>query len=153
MESPDTEQQQGLVLTVAIERRIGEAFSLTSEDPRAWADMTDDSLFDLAAELRISPALLYDLIAVWLATGFYEGKLGFTFCDQVVNRMFSAATGAAVAREWQWPDLWWDVYLAFDEGEYHHDGDKSDDPVAEHTAPMIAEIVGRLQRAWPAPQP
>jgi hypothetical protein len=42
------------------------------------------------------------------------------------------------------PELFWDVYLAFDAGEYYHDNDRSIDPVEAFTRPRIAEIVKNL---------
>lgn len=42
------------------------------------------------------------------------------------------------------PDLFWQVFSAFDAGEFHRREDKSDDPVAEHTEPAIADIVRSL---------
>jgi hypothetical protein len=40
------------------------------------------------------------------------------------------------------PDLFWSVFLAFDEGEYGHREDRTgDDPIAKYTRPMIAQIV------------
>ena len=39
------------------------------------------------------------------------------------------------------PELFWSVYLAFDEGEYYHNGNRDQDPVAVYTVPMINEII------------
>lgn len=38
----------------------------------------------------------------------------------------------------------WDVYLAFDAGEYFRTEDHSDDPVAEHTVPLIKAFLAML---------
>ena len=40
------------------------------------------------------------------------------------------------------PTLFWDVYFAFDEGEYYHGNNRDEDPVEVYTRPMIARIVG-----------
>ncbi len=39
------------------------------------------------------------------------------------------------------PALFWDVFNAFDEGEYYHDIDHKEDPVETYTRPLIAEII------------
>ena len=83
---------------------------------------------------------LYDEFARYLAVAFHEGRLSFAFCDAVMNDLEAVISTADDHR----PDLFWQVYLAFDAGEYHRAGDKSDDPVADHTAPAIAAIVESL---------
>jgi hypothetical protein len=83
---------------------------------------------------------VYDALARYLAIAFHERKLPFAFCDAVMNDLEAVISNAD---DWR-PDLFWSVYLAFDAGEYHRRADKSDDPVAEHTEPAIAEIVRGL---------
>ena len=83
---------------------------------------------------------VYDAFARYLAVAFHHRKLPFAFCDAVMNDLEAVISNADDVR----PDLFWSVYLAFDAGEYHRSNDKSDDPVAEHTEPAIAEIVRRL---------
>jgi hypothetical protein len=39
------------------------------------------------------------------------------------------------------PDLFWKVYVAFDEGEYYHGNNKEQDPVKAYTRPQIAQIL------------
>jgi hypothetical protein len=93
-----------------------------------------------AAEYGGERALLYDGFARYLAVAFHAGKLPFAFCDAVMNDLQTVISNADEAV----PDLFWRVYLAFDAGEYHRTVDKSDDPVAEHTEPAIADIVRSL---------
>jgi hypothetical protein len=83
---------------------------------------------------------LYDAFARYLAIAFHQRKLPFAFCDSVMNDLEAVISYADDVR----PDLFWSVYLAFDAGEYHRRADKSDDPVAEHTEPAIADIVRGL---------
>ena len=80
---------------------------------------------------------MYDLIAVYLARGFHDSELSFEFCDAVVNDIHRVITFADESR----PALFWDVYLAFDEGEYYHNDKRDEDPVEVYTRPMIARIV------------
>jgi hypothetical protein len=88
--------------------------------------------------LNSSRSELYDRIGLYLARGFQNSQLTFEFCDAVVNDLHSVITFADEAR----PDLFWRVYLAFDEGEYRHENDEPEaDPVQTYTQPMVAEIV------------
>ena len=84
----------------------------------------------------------YNDVAAELARGYAEKRYSFTFCDTVVNGCHGTLS-ARQMREPQprWPMLFQRVYEAFDAGEYHRRAEKSDDPEAEHTAPMIAAIV------------
>ena len=102
---------------------------LTEDDIRRWTD--------LLGEPR---AGLYDRIATYLARGFHNAELPFEFCDAVVNDIFSVTLSADEDR----PKLFWEVYLAFDEGEYYHDNNRDEDPVETYTRPQIASIVESL---------
>jgi hypothetical protein len=93
-----------------------------------------------AAECGGDRGRVYDEVAHYLAVGYHERQLPFAFCDAVINDLHTVITNLDDMR----PDLFWQVFTAFDEGEYHRRGDKSDDPVAEHTDPAIAAIVANL---------
>ena len=99
---------------------------LTGDDVQRWATLTDTS-----------QDVLCDQIGLYLAQGFQDSELTFAFCDAIVNDIFGLITS------WQtkWPDLFWKVYLAFDEGEYYHGSNRDEDPVEVYTRPRIAQIV------------
>jgi len=90
-----------------------------------------------SADLAIPRLALYDLLALRLAHGFYQNEFPFSFCDCVVNDIHGVITVADENR----PDLFWSVFLAFDEGEYYHGNNRNEDPVAKYTRPLIAQIV------------
>ena len=87
-----------------------------------------------------SRSQLFDEIAMYLAFGFNGSELSFEFCDAVVNDLSAPVTNTGGTR----PMVFWQVYSAFDEGEYYHDNNQSVDPVDVYTRPMIARIVERL---------
>ena len=99
---------------------------LTEADVQRWS-----------SSLGCSRSTLYDQIAAHLARGFHASRLDFCFCDAVVNDLFGVITSADERR----PDLFWAVYLAFDEGEYYHNNNRNEDPVEAYTRPMIARII------------
>ena len=84
-----------------------------------------------------SRSQLFDEIAKCLALGFNTSALSFEFCDMVVNDLFGLVTSTSGPI----PQLFWEVYLAFDEGEYYHGNNRDEDPVEAYTRPMIARIV------------
>ncbi len=125
---------------------------LTEEDVQRWSALTG-----------ASRAVLYDQIAVCLALGFHNSELTFTFCDAIVNDIHRIITFAGEDR----PDLFWKVFLAFDNGEYRHRDNPDGDPVAAYTRPLIAQTLAdhlpatkpdcslamfgpkRMMRGWP----
>lgn len=103
---------------------------LTDADVQRWSISLGNSRSDL-----------YDRIAIQLAHGFETSELSFTLCDALLNDLFGVITSANESA----PSLFWDVYLAFDEGEYRHASNPEQDPVEAYTRPMIARIVGTLR--------
>ena len=104
-----------------------------SEEIEAWSRM-----------LQVSRSELYDRIALFLARGYQNSQLSFEFCDAVVNDFFSVITFTQEAK----PALFWNVYLAFDEGEYRHENDDAEiDSAEKYTRPMLAEIVSEYVSA------
>jgi len=98
----------------------------TEKDMQKWGNM-----------LGALREVLYDKIASCLACGFHNLELTFEFCDSVMNGLHEFIVKVNDER----PDLFWDIYLAFDEGEYYHGNNRDDDPVEVYTRPMIAQIV------------
>jgi hypothetical protein len=100
---------------------------LTNSDVERWR-----------ANLGVARAALYDGLAHHLASGFYRNDLPFVFCDSVITDLHGVMIAALEDR----PELFWSVFLAFDEGEYYHRGGRTeDDPIAKYTRPMIAQII------------
>ena len=99
---------------------------LTEADVQRWSALLD-----------VPRSMLYDQIAMHLAYGFHASEMTFAFCDAVVDDLHGVITSADEHR----PKLFWDVYLAFDEGEYYHQNNRDEDPVEVYTRPMIARIV------------
>ncbi len=99
---------------------------LTEADVQGWSTVSG-----------WSRSRVFDEIAKTLALGFNASELSFEFCDAVVNDLFGPVTNTSGPR----PQLFWDVYSAFDEGEFYHDNNRNEDPVERYTRPTIARIV------------
>lgn len=82
--------------------------------------------------------------AIELAKGYQSGRYNYEFGDGAANWLFGFMTDEVFlsSNNNTLPSPAYDVYLAFDEGEYHHQGDP-DDVVAElkYTKPRINEIL------------
>lgn len=90
-----------------------------------------------------SPRLL-DRLAAEIALGFHTGQLGFDVCDHAVNALQCTLYWVSPGEVTDWPDLFWQTYLAFDAGEYARQAKPDEDPVEVHTRPLITAIVERL---------
>jgi hypothetical protein len=107
---------------------------LNENDMERWCELTGDSR-----------SALYDRIALYLARGFHNAELDFEFCDAIVNDMF----GIIISTPEGPPDLFYEVYNAFDAGEFTHAGNRDENPVEVYTRPTIREIVERLSSDSP----
>ena len=95
-----------------------------------------------------SRSQLFDEIAKGLALGYNASELLFDFCDMVVNDLASPVTNTSGPK----PQIFWEVYSAFDAGEYYHGDNRDEDPVEVYTRPMIARVV-ELLATGPVNQP
>ncbi|WP_131858603.1 hypothetical protein [Bosea sp. BK604] len=80
---------------------------------------------------------LFRRIADALARGFHRGEIEFELGDFIVNGLHWPMVNRASESTPVHP-LLWDVFLAFDAGEF------GEDPIQTKTAPMIAAIVAQL---------
>lgn len=83
----------------------------------------------------------FDAIALALAHGYNDIKLSFAFCDAVVNIMIGSVYSDAGRQLDTWPPLFWEVFLAFDAGEFFREGEEHVDPAEKYTRPLIEAIV------------
>jgi hypothetical protein len=99
---------------------------LTEKDVERWS-----------SECGWPRSQLFDEVAKRLALGYNSSDLSFAFCDMVVNDLSSPVTNTSGPR----PEIFWEVYSAFDEGEYYHSDNRNENPVEVYTRPMIARVV------------
>jgi hypothetical protein len=90
-------------------------------------------------------AKFFDKIGREIALAYHSGQVSFSFCDLLVNDLFALVIDRSRNDpQPPWPALFYEVYEAFDAGEWHRRDDKSDDPVEEYTNPAIDGIVAKL---------
>ena len=129
-------------LMLAELKRIGDAEAGKPYSCKAHLNQADLQRWShLIGEPR---SAMYDDIAVHLARGFHARELDFEFCDAILNDIFGVITSA---NDEKLPDLFYQIYCAFDEGEYYHRDNRQEDPVETYTRPQIARIVEKLPTA------
>ena len=101
--------------------------------------------FDLIAKwsrrCEMSELDLLDSLAVRLARSFAQDEVTFGLGDAIANDLYGVCLDDRVG---DFPAVFWAVFEAFDAGEFQRSSDLSDDPVSEHTMPMIKELLARL---------
>jgi len=108
------------------------AVIFTEEDIERWASSTSLSKRDL-----------FNAIGASLAVSYHDHKTNFDFCDMVVNALVRHVYSGFVSGNEKWPDLFYNVYLAFDGGEYTRVGEEDKDPSEMYTRPAIATIISQ----------
>lgn len=107
------------------------------------ADGNDVDLW--AKNLGLSASAFLDRIGGVTASKYHAGQATFEFCDSLINDLWNVLIErVGKANEIYSPELFYEVYDAFDAGEYHRSADMSDNPIADFTDPLIAQIVGKL---------
>ncbi len=104
---------------------------ITDEDVRFWAGGLANDDF-------------YNSVNLAIAEQYQAGLLSYAVCAAIMNDLWSVVLiglGSNVL-----PDPFYDIYEAFDAGEYYRTPDKSDDPQSDFTKSMIAEILARMAR-------
>jgi len=99
---------------------------------------------DFANSQKLSLVEFVNSFAITLAKGYQNGRYNYEFSDGAANWLFGFMTDEVFlsSNNNTLPSPAYDIYLAFDEGEYHHQGD-SKDVVAElkYTKSRINEIL------------
>jgi hypothetical protein len=108
------------------DRKIFQPAWINNRDVTKWSEATG-----------LSRSALYDAIALRLAFGFQCNTFEFGFCDRIVNDLLAVMS----AQLEDSPELFWNVFLAFDSGEFYPNNDRSIDPVEAFTRPQIAAIL------------
>ncbi|WP_157381216.1 hypothetical protein [Burkholderia ubonensis] len=121
---------------------VGSLLSLYDEDPDQF-DISQEYMERCAGPLGEVKPERFDALALELAHGYHDGKLSFAFCDSIVNIMVEKVYSDAAAQRETWPFLFWEVFLAFDAGEFSRPGERHIDPAEKYTKPLIAAIVAQ----------
>ena len=76
-----------------------------------------------------------------VAHGYATGRFSYHIADAAMNRLYAFGYGNESGTL---PAYSWEVYRAFDDGEYRHYGDVEEvDPEQKYTRPQILAILAR----------
>lgn len=96
-----------------------------------------------ARQLGLGPAELLNVLSIEVARRFVQGGMPYAVGDDIMNGLFSAIFDLGMDE--QMPQPAFDIYLAFDEGEYQHLGDQEHIiPSERYTRPQLLALLQRL---------
>lgn len=130
------------ILHLLIERTQAHLLLEESERDDDGTVPTHEDVAQWSAWAGLDHDALLDEVALALAREYDGGSVSFEVGDWIANDLYSYC----LFYDLPWPDVFFEVYLAFDEGEYSHHG-ASDNPESDYTRPMIKELLGRASQA------
>lgn len=123
----------------ALECRLAEMVEIARADPRRR--IAPEQVEEWAGDLANHQ--FYNVIALMVAEKYAAGVLSYQVCDGIMNDLWWAWLESLESRGRAVPEPFYEIFSAYDAGEYHRKRDRSDNPVKEHTDPWIAEILSR----------
>lgn len=96
--------------------------------------LTETDIDQLSGQFGLSRHAFFDEIAHYIASEFMAGQLSFEQADAAANDLFAYSCHIEDPLE----GFAWDVFQAFDAGEFFHSPDGPGiDPVKKHTVPQL----------------
>lgn len=109
------------------------------------AVIAGDDIAVLMAEYRQESGASFsetsDRLMVAVAESFLDGRLDYNDADQVANRWWGLVCNSTRPASDSIPDLAYEIFEAFDQGEYDH-GDGLDS-VEQYTIPLLRSALDR----------
>jgi hypothetical protein len=95
----------------------------------AWAGSLDNWSF-------------YNSVSLALAREYLDDRLDYSLCDEVMNDLWQAVqSGLRFSHHEQVPQPFYDIYEAFDAGEYYRTANRHVDPAEQFTRPLIKKLL------------
>jgi len=121
-----------------VARNFQELIDVVVSDPSQ--PITHEDVTRLAKAIGLTA--FYNSAGLEVAQRFDNGSLSYAICDAIMNDLWNLALDDLDDLDaQQLPEPFYQIYEAFDAGEYHRRSNKAEDPVAEFTQPMITEIL------------
>ena len=121
-----------------VARNFQELIDLVASDPSQR--ITHDDVMRLAKAIGLTA--FYNSAGLEVAQRFHNGSLSYAIGDAIMNDLWNLALDDLDDLDAQQvPEPFYQIYEAFDAGEYHRTSNKAEDPVTEFTKPMITEIL------------
>ena len=109
------------------------------------------AIFNLFKNLQDHGTQLIEKMSLELALQFWNGQISYQDGNNVMYLLLNIARkfNETNFKEYEFSDIAWECYLAFDAGEYYHIGDdKTVDPSEKYTKFLI-EIILKKKKLIP----
>lgn len=107
----------------------------------AQEGLKSNDLSSYCRDLNLTTAELLNTISLEVAQRFISGELSYDLADDIMNGFFGVMFDV-MGVDGNLPRPAFDIYQAFDEGEYQHLGDSGHIPPYElYTRPYLMEIL------------
>ncbi|WP_166417544.1 hypothetical protein [Cochlodiniinecator piscidefendens] len=118
-----------------------ETYSLHHKDHKSWLEFGEhvETTLEHWYGRAVDIEALHE-IAITVAKNYHDQSINYDTADRIMNCLWPIF----LAKTTDLPPPFWDIFQAFDAGEFHRNADKSDDPVKEYTDPMITQIIARM---------
>ena len=119
--------------------KLDDLITLAAEAP--GQRITENHVRSLTEDL--SNEAFYNSLSLEVARRYQGGILSYTRCGSIMNDLWSILVGHLNGG--MVPSPFYEIYEAFDAGEYHRKKDKTDSPETEFTRPMIEAILANVE--------
>jgi hypothetical protein len=95
-----------------------------------------------------SPEKLIEDLSIATALKFWNGEMPYSKGDLIINRLFSYwSASESFDKNRMFAGIAWEVYLAFDAGEFYRPGeDRGINPSEKYTMPLVETILRKQKQ-------
>ena len=94
------------------------------------------------------PGKLIEELSLVTALRYWNGQMTYNEGDCIMNNLYIYwTTNKGLEKQYDFPSVAWECYLAFDAGEFYrgHD-DKSIDPSEKYTRPLVESLLSKTSK-------
>ena len=108
-------------------------------------DIKRDDAYSYCKANNTDISALWNSMALFIAKAFHKCEMNYEDADRAMNSIWLqiVVDMEALGNDYEFPELAYSIYCAFDEGEFDH-GD-GDDPVEKYTKPTIEKIIKKTK--------
>lgn len=95
----------------------------------------------------IFPSKIIESLSIKIAHNYCKKDLDYSTANDLISNLFGYyLTNENFFKNYTFPEVSWEIFNAFDAGEYHHKGDdKEVDPVEKYTYTEIENILKKSE--------
>ena len=110
-------------------------------------ELENTDILEFCEQANCSIPEFCNQFALYIANEYSERRLSFEYCDLAMNYLNTYMVCDLVIADGEWlPEPAYSIYIAFDAGEFVHQGDDVDTNSPEkYTRPLIDEIIAECK--------